>query len=222
MKRPLSFIMKILLGPLVLFLLIKSIEGRKNIRKKNNFILASNHQSYLDIIASSYVCLPKKFTFIGQVDKGKGFMGFLRNTLYSATEIIPLNRNNEASKKQVIDTAIKHLKEGYSLVIYPEGKRSLDGKVQEGKIGVARIFLQTGVPIIPMGISGAFELYPPKGKLKIKRNIKINVGEPLYFKKELEESKRYPLNSKEYKDLCIRITEKLMEEIKKLVYEENK
>ncbi|MDD4409944.1 MAG: lysophospholipid acyltransferase family protein [Candidatus Pacebacteria bacterium] len=222
MNRTVSFICKLILAPLLFMLLIKSVSGKKRMKKNNNFILASNHQSYLDILASGYVCLPRRFTFIGQVDKGKGLLGFLRNALYSAAEIIPLHRGEERSRKEAVEAAIRYLQEGYSLVIYPEGKRSLDGKVQEGKTGVARIFLQTGVPIIPMGINGAYELYPPKGKLNIKRNIEINIGDPLYFKEELEESKKYPIDSDEYKEICVRITGKVMEEIKKLVYEKDK
>lgn len=222
MNKIVSFICKLILAPLLLLLLIKSVKGREVVKKSKNFILASNHQSYLDVLASGYVCLPKEFTFIGQVDKGKGVIGFLRNTLYSAAEIIPLDRNSNTSKKAVIDTAVDYLKRGYSLAIYPEGRRSLDGQVKEGKTGIARIFLQTGVPIIPMGIDGAFELYPPKGKLTIKRNIRIRIGKPMYLKEEFEKGKNLSPESEEYKELCIDITEKVMEKIKELVYEEDK
>lgn len=222
MKKSLSFICKLILGPILLLFLIKKITGKKALRQKGNYILACNHQSYLDVLVSGYACLPKEFTFIGQVDKGKGFIGFLRNALYSAAEIIPLDRNNNNSKKEAVDKAIEYLKKGYSLVIYPEGKRSLDGKVQEGKTGVARIFLQTGVPIIPMGITGAFELFPPKGKLKIRRKVELRIGEPLFFKKEFEEAKKYTQDSEEYKEICISITMQVMEKIKELVYEKDK
>jgi 1-acyl-sn-glycerol-3-phosphate acyltransferase len=220
MKKIISVFCKIFIAPIVSLLLIKEVNGKENIAGRN-YIFAQNHQSYLDIVVSGYVCVPKKFTFIGQVDKGKGILGFLRNLLYGFGGVIPVNRKEDDSKAKAIELAIDHLKDGYSLIIYPEGKRSLDGKVHEGKIGIARLFLETGVPIIPMGINGAYEMYPPKGKLRIRREIVLNIGKPLSFEKELEEAKNLSSESEEYKMICISITEKVMEEIKKLVYEKD-
>jgi len=105
------------------------------------------------------------------------------------------------------------------LVIYPEGTRTRTGEVGNGKWGVAKFFLETGVPILPMGIKGAFELFPPGEKPKVKKNIRLNIGQPLFFKEEFEAAKEMNRNSKEYENICIKITEKVMEEIKKLTYE---
>lgn len=210
MNKLVSLILKIFLAPIVYILLIKKVKGKL---PKTNFILAPNHQSYIDIIVCGYLCVPRKFTFIGQIDKGSGLMGFLRDSVYFLAGVIPLNRKDENSKKQAFAKAIEALKKGYCLVIYPEGKRSETGEVQEGKWGVAKLFLETRVPIVPLGITGAFEVMPPKKeKLKIKRIIKLNIGEPLSFKEELE--------SKDYKETCVNITNKVMAEIKKLVYED--
>jgi 1-acyl-sn-glycerol-3-phosphate acyltransferase len=208
MNKPISTILKIFLAPIIYILLIKEIKGKL---PKNNFILAPNHQSYIDIIVCGYLCVPRKFTFIGQIDKGRGVIGFLRDSIYLLAGVIPLNRKDKNSKKQAFEKAVKALKNGYCLIIYPEGKRSETGEVQEGKWGVAKLFLETNVPIVPLGISGAFKVMPPKGKLNIKKIIKLNIGKPLLFEEELK--------SKEYKNTCINITDKVMAEIKKLVYE---
>jgi len=218
MNRIISIFSKIFLAPIVSILLIKEIRGKNNFPKRN-FILASNHQSYLDIVVSAYVCVPKRFTFIGQVDKGKGLLRFLRDFFYFFGGVIPLNRHSEDSKKEAVECAMDHLRNGYSLIIYPEGKRSVDGEIQKGKWGVAKLFLQTGVPIVPAGIVGAFELFPPKGKLKIKRNITMNIGKPMFFAEELEKAKGLDVDSDEYKEICIQITDRLMESIKQLTYE---
>ncbi|MCK9393563.1 MAG: lysophospholipid acyltransferase family protein [Candidatus Paceibacterota bacterium] len=218
MNKITSIFCKIFLAPIVSILLVKKIYGKNNFPKRN-FILASNHQSYLDIIVSAYVCVPKRFTFIGQVDKGKGLLRFLRDFFYFFGGVIPLNRFSEDSKKEAVDLAIDCLKRGYSLIIYPEGKRSIDGKINKGKWGVAKLFLQTGVPIVPASISGAFELFPPKGKLRIKRNVLMNIGKPMFFAEELEKVKGLDIDSDEYKRICIQITDKLMESIKQLAYE---
>ncbi|MDD5696458.1 MAG: lysophospholipid acyltransferase family protein [Candidatus Pacebacteria bacterium] len=218
MNKPLSILAKISLAPIVKAVLIKETKGWENL-PETNFILAPNHQSYLDIIACGYLCVPRRFTFIGQIDKGRGVTGFLRDLVYSLGGVIPLNRKDDDSKKQAFAKAVKAIKKGYSLVIYPEGKRSETGEVQRGKWGIAKLFLQTGVPIVPLGISGAFEVMPPHGKIKIKKMIKLNVGKPVFFKDALEKAKGLDPESEGYKNICIDITDKVMEEIKKLVYE---
>ncbi len=218
MIRPVSIFSKIFIAPLVSLLFIRKVKGKM---PSTNFILAPNHQSYLDIIVCGYLCVPRRFTFIGQVDKGKGFWGFLRSFFYFLGGVIPLNRKDDNSKKEAFATAVKYLKSGYSLVIYPEGTRSKTGEIQEGKWGVAKLYLETGVPILPLGIKRAIEVLPPSGKINIKRIVELNIGKPLRFEEEFEKAKLLSKNSEGYKDICIVITNRVMEEIKKLVYEKD-
>ncbi|MCD6094558.1 1-acyl-sn-glycerol-3-phosphate acyltransferase [bacterium] len=212
MNRAVSWFCNIFIKPIVYFLFIQKVKGKENIPKKN-FILASNHQSHLDWIADGYICVPRRFRFIGQVDRYSGLLGIARDILYFITGTIRLNRKSEVSKKKVIEEAINSLKNGDILILYPEGTRSRTGEMGKGKWGVARFFLETGVPILPVGIKGTFELLPPGGKLKIKRIVKINIGKPLFFKKEFEEAKKIDKDSKRYKEILQTITNRLMEEI---------
>jgi 1-acyl-sn-glycerol-3-phosphate acyltransferase len=215
MNKIVSTFFYIFLAPLLKLIFIKSIKGKENI-PDSNFILVSNHQSYFDIAASGIVCVPRKFTFIGQIDGHKGFARAVVEFFYFIGEVIHLNRNSEESKKQVTKEAIEMIKKGYILCLYPEGKRSTTGEIQKGKWGVAKIFLETGVPILPLGIKGAFELFPPKQKMKIKKIIDLNIGKTLYFKEEFEKAKNINRDSKEYEEICISITDKIMEKIKEL------
>jgi len=219
MNRFLSTILRITLAPLVGTIFIKEVRGLDNFPERN-VILASNHQSYLDILLCGYVCVPRRYTHIGQIDRENKGWSKIRDLLYFLGEVIPVNRKDENSKKQAFSKAVEFLKKGYSLVIYPEGTRTRTGEVGEGKWGVAKFFLETGVPILPMGIKGAFELFPPGEKPKIKKNIRLNIGKPLFFKGEFEKAKNLSRESKEYEGVCIDITKKVMEEIKKLVYED--
>jgi len=212
MNRAVSWFCNIFIKPIVYLLFIQKVEGKENIPKKN-FILASNHQSHLDWIADGYICVPRRFRFIGQVDRYSGLLGMARDVLYFITGTIRLNRKSEVSKKKVIEEAINSLKNGDILILYPEGTRSRTGEMGKGKWGVARFFLETGVPILPVGIKGTFELLPPGGKLKIKRIVRINIGRPLFFKKEFEEAKKIDKDSKRYKEILQTITNRLMEEI---------
>jgi 1-acyl-sn-glycerol-3-phosphate acyltransferase len=207
-----SFLSKYTLAPLISLLFIKELKGIDNL-PQGNFILASNHQSYLDIAFCGYVCVPRKFTFIGQVDRKESW-NFLRSLIYAIGEVVPVNRKDKDSRSQAFSQAIEMIKRGYCLNIYPEGTRSKTGEIQEGRWGAAKLFLETGVPVVPMGISGAFEIFPPGKGLKIKKVVKLNIGKPMVFKEE-----KAGVDSEEYKTACISITGKIMEEIKNLVYE---
>jgi len=216
MNRIFSWFCKIFLKPIVDRLLIKRVQGLENI-PRGNFILVSNHLSYLDIIVDSYLCVPRKFHFIGQIDGWKGIMKWLIRALYFLFGVIPLDRESEESRENTIKEAVKVLKKGNVLILYPEGRRSTNGQIQKGKLGTAKIFLKTGVPILPTAIKGTFELLPPHGKLKIKRIVEINVGRPLFFKEEFALAQNLNENSKEYQQILQNITDKVMEEISKLI-----
>jgi 1-acyl-sn-glycerol-3-phosphate acyltransferase len=211
-----SWLNSIFFIPLFNFLLIKEVKGLENV-PEGNFILASNHQSYLDIFIDGGLCVPRRFHFIGRVDSWKGIAGFFIKLYYLMAGVIPLNRVDEESKKTTIQKAIEVLRKGEILIIYPEGTRSKDGKLQEGKLGIAKILLKTGAPILPVGIKGTFKLMPPHGKLKIKKLVKVNIGKPLFFKEELEKAGGLNENSEEYSQLLRRITGAIMREINNLI-----
>jgi len=212
MNRLVSWFCKIFFAPIVKFLIIKEVRGLENIPKKN-FILAANHQSHLDELATGYICVPRRFHFIGQTDQYTGLTKLILYIIYFIGGVIRLNRKREASKKRVVKEAIEFLNKGDCLIVYPEGTRTRTGQIGRGKHGVAVIFLGTGKPIIPVGIKGTFELLPPKGKLKLKRIVEINIGKPLYFKEEYEKAKNMDKDSREYKALLQRITNTMMDKI---------
>ncbi|MCP6718573.1 MAG: 1-acyl-sn-glycerol-3-phosphate acyltransferase [Patescibacteria group bacterium] len=215
MNRLVSWICKIFFEPIVKFLFIKEIKGWENIPKKN-FILVSNHQSHLDWMVQGYVCVPRRFHFIGQTDQYTGLFKILLYITYFIAGVIGINRKKIESKRKAMEQAIEFLKKGDSLIIYPEGGRSYDGKIKKGKHGVARIFLKTGTPILPMAVKGTFELLPPKSKPKIstiRRIIEFNIGKPLYFEKEYEQAKKLNEGSEQYRLLLSKITDIMMEKI---------
>lgn len=217
MGKILSWFCYIFLKPIVNLIWIKKVEGLENIPKQN-FILTSNHQSHLDQVINGYLCVPRRFTYLGQIDKYTGFEGFLRNFLYKIAGVIPIHRYDEESKKRALKECVKRLKKGEILIMYPEGTRTKDGKLQEFKIGVAKIHLKSEAPILPVAIKGNFEIVPV-GKVfpKFKKIVEIRVGKPLFFKEEIERAKNLDCNSQEYKEICQKITQKLREEIERLL-----
>ncbi|MGB9598659.1 MAG: lysophospholipid acyltransferase family protein [Minisyncoccales bacterium] len=205
--------------PIFLRFFLKEIKGLENV-PKGNFILACNHQSHLDELCAGAVAVfthHYNFHFIGQTDRYRGFVKFLMYLIYFLTGTLMVNRRNEESKKKLIEKAVEVVRRGKVLIIYPEGTRSRDGKLHSLKCGLAKIFLRTGVPILPVAIHGTFDLMPAGRILpKFKRIIKIKVGQALYFKDELKEAKRYSLESREYENLIEKITQEIEKKIKEL------
>jgi len=223
MNKFLGLLCKIFLKKPIDFLFLKEIRGLKNVPKEN-FILAANHQSHLDQIFTAYVALARylhHFHMLGQVDRynERILTKFLRDFIYFLCGVIPVDRRDPESRKKALEEGVKALKKGHVLIIYPEGTRTRlgEGKMGEAKPGVGKLHLLTSVPILPVAIKGTFELMPP-GKVfpKMKKKIKINVGKPMIFKEEIEKAKNLDCKSEEFQKMANEISQKVMEEIKRL------
>lgn len=197
--------------------LIKEIRGKENFSKKRNYILASNHVSHLDWLIGCYLCVPRKYTFIGQVDKIKGIAGALRDLMYWTGETIRVNRNDSASRVRAAAKAVEFIKKGYNLFMFPEGTRSRDGLLKTFKRGVGKIYLQTGAPILPVAMIGTYEMMPPGGKAKLNRSARVIVGKPLEFPEQLAAAKNLAADSPEYFRLCEEIAKKAEDEVRALL-----
>ena len=72
------------------------------------------------------------------------------------------------------------LQAGWSTALYPEGTRSLDGRLYKGRTGVAFLALQTGAPVIPVGLVGTNEIMPVGAKFpRLRPRVTVRFGEPL-------------------------------------------
>jgi len=155
------------------------IEGIENIPKKGAVIIASNHVSYLDpavLVAS----LNRKIYFIAKKEVFKNtFVSFILKKM----NVFSVDRENVdiAAFKKTINI----LREEKILGIFPEGTRSSNGELQELKLGVVKIAMKTGVPILPVGISGTHKIYPRGKKFPtlFKNKIIAKYGALQYFNK---------------------------------------
>lgn len=152
------------------------------------FILAANHVSYLDPIVLGVV-VKRPINFIAKKEVYDiPFVNFIMKKI----GVIPIDRNsiNPVSIKK----SLTLLKDNHILGIFPEGTRSPDGKLLELNKGMVKIALQVSVPIIPVGLSGTFEIYPPEAKFPafFKRHcIYVNFGKPYYLDKNRRKDTEY-------------------------------
>ena len=175
-----------------LWLLLKvfwrmEIIGIENIPESGGLIIASNHVSYLDpaVLAASS---KRKIYFITKKEVFKnGFVSFILKNL-NAVSVDRENADILAFKK-----AINILREEKVLGIFPEGKRSSNGDLQELKLGAIRIAMKTGVPILPVGIIGTHKIYPRGIKFPIlfKHKIIVKYGAPQYLNQLKSRDKIY-------------------------------
>ena len=185
---------------------IKKVKGLENAPKDGNFIVAANHESYLDhlfVVCTLVNYLNKKVHFLS---KKEHFNNPLKAAWHRYAGAIPLDR--QAGGKEALKWAIKALKNGKIIAIHPEGTRTLTGRLLRGKTGIARLVLTAHVPVLPLGIIGTFKILP-KGRHipKFKRGS-INIGKLMYFDKYY--------NKKINKKILREVTDKIMKEIARL------
>ena len=156
----------ILMGPLLTFLGRPKVEGLEYVPPSGPVILASNHLAVADSFFLPLV-VRRRITFLAKAEyfTGKGVKGRLTKWFYSVSGQVPIDRTNADSAQAALDAAQRILGEGKLLGMYPEGTRSPDGRLYKGKSGLARLALETGVPVIPVAMIGTDVVNPPGSKM---------------------------------------------------------
>jgi 1-acyl-sn-glycerol-3-phosphate acyltransferase len=173
------FLKFVAIGPPVHAVFRPRAEGTENIPTTGAAILASNHLSAADWIFMPLL-LKRRVTFLAKAEyfTGKGVKGFLQRVFFAGSGQVPIDRTNASAAEDAIQTGLRILREGKLLGIYPEGTRSPDGRLYRGKIGVARMALETGVPVVPVAMVYSHR-HLPFGK-KMTR-VRVRYGRPLDF-----------------------------------------
>ncbi len=153
------------------------VYGRKKINPDETYVMVSNHQSGADIIV--LFLLWKHFKWVAK--KSLFLYPFIGWNMW-LNHYIALERGKGSSMRKMMTAAAKTLKEKNSVMIFPEGTRSPDGKIQSFKTGAFHLALENRRPILPIAISGTSKAIP-KGGLLIDRNyyIRATVLDPLPY-----------------------------------------
>ncbi|MCP4162542.1 MAG: 1-acyl-sn-glycerol-3-phosphate acyltransferase [Deltaproteobacteria bacterium] len=145
------------------------IEGRENIRKEATYMVISNHQSQIDILAYFAVFFHFKW-----VSKASVFNLPLIGWNMVLNRYIKLKRGDAESIKQMLIDSERAIDEGNSVFMFPEGTRSYDGIVKPFKHGAFTIAQKKQIPILPLAISGTIDMMP-KNSIAYSGNHRIHI-----------------------------------------------
>lgn len=176
------WILKAILTPILRLLFRPWVEGLENVPEAGPAIFASNHLSFSDSIFLPLM-VPRRITFLAKSDyfTGRSFKGRLTAFFFRGVGQVPVDRSGGSASEAALRTGLRILGGGQLLGIYPEGTRSPDGRLYRGKTGVARMALESGVPVIPVAMINTFEVQP-SGKVMPKiQPVGVRIGAPMDF-----------------------------------------
>jgi len=178
-----NLITKLVLKPLAKAVYRPVIEGLEHVPRKGGVILASNHLSFIDSVVIPLTA-PRPVYFLAKAEyfTGTGIKGAISRAFFtSVINAIPVDRGNHRSATASLEQALEILQAGKAFGIYPEGTRSLDGRLYRGKTGVAWLALTAEVPVVPVALEGPAEILPVGRRLPRIRKVTVRFGEPLHF-----------------------------------------
>jgi 1-acyl-sn-glycerol-3-phosphate acyltransferase len=172
----------LVLGPILLRVFRPWLKGVENVPVSGAAILASNHLSFIDSVFLPLV-LRRPVVFLAKSEyfTGRGFKGWLVRQFFLASGQLPIDRSGGKASEDALFTGINLLAEGKLLGIYPEGTRSPDGRMYRGRTGIARMALESGVPVIPVAMIDTEKVMPIGVKIPKVQRIGVVFGSPLDF-----------------------------------------
>lgn len=180
--------------PLAWLALRPSVHGAQFVPEVGPVILASNHLSFVDSVVIPLV-LPRRVTFLAKAEyfEGSGISGWLSRRFFLAMGHVPVQRGHGRAAWEAVRVAQQILADGGALTIYPEGTRSLDGRLYRGRTGVARLTLLTGAPVVPVALAGTERVQPVGSRIPRPHPVTVRFGAPLEFSRYAGREPRVPL-----------------------------
>ncbi|WP_436408264.1 lysophospholipid acyltransferase family protein [Agromyces zhanjiangensis] len=168
------------LRPLVRMIYRPTITGAEHVPRTGPVILASNHLSFVDSIVIP-LAAPRPVQFLAKSHyfTGTGLKGWLSRTFFTAIGAVSVERGAGAQAQAALDQGRRILDAGSAFALYPEGTRSLDGRLYRGRTGIAWLALTTGAVVVPVGLIGTQEIQPVGSSVPRVRPVTVRFGEPL-------------------------------------------
>lgn len=152
-----------------------SIHGRQNIPRKGAFLLACNHASFLDPPMVGQA-VPQEICYLARKTL---FRNPIMGALLRSWRSIPLDRDE--SDVGAIRAILNALKDGQAVMLFPEGTRSRDGKLQPAKPGIGFLVAKANVAVVPARIWGSFEAMGRGKRWPRPLKLRVRFGPPLRF-----------------------------------------
>nr|WP_221585728.1 lysophospholipid acyltransferase family protein [Microbacterium sp. G2-8] len=173
---------RIALGPIARAVYRPRVEGKELIPADGPVIFASNHLSFIDSIAIPIAAAPRAVHFLAKSEyfTGTGIKGWFSRTFFTAVGAMPVDRGAGQAAMEALDQQKRILESGAAVALHPEGTRSRDGRLYKGRTGVAYLALETGAPVVPIGLIGTDKVMPVGQKLpSLRQRVDVKFGAPL-------------------------------------------
>jgi 1-acyl-sn-glycerol-3-phosphate acyltransferase len=173
-------IQRLLLLPFTEAMVHPQVEGREWVKElKRPAIFAANHSSHADVslILYSLTDQARDRTVVAAAADYWFKHRFLGNVVSLFLNTFPFSRTGGAQAQ--LHSSSQLLKSGWNLVLFPEGSRSPDGRIQEFKPGVGFLAKETGTPVVPLHIQGAFQVMPRHQRLPVPGKVRVRIGKPM-------------------------------------------
>lgn len=171
-------------------------------------ILAGNHASFVDppLIGSS---VHREINYLARESL---FRFPVFGTVLRSWNCVPVDRDGggAAGLKAILDRLLK----GGAIILFPEGTRTRDGKLQSARSGIGLTVIKSTAPVVPVRTFGTFEAYGPHLKLPRPKRLFVKFGKPVQFEKLRAEAKT--CDKPRLKQIYQQVADELMEEIAKL------
>ena len=172
---------RFVVAPLARMVYRPRVEGKANVPRSGPIIFASNHLSFIDSIAIP-VAAPRPVHFLAKSSyfEGTGASGWFAREFFTAIGAVPVQRGAGQAALDALDQQRQLLAAGNAVALYPEGTRSLDGRLYKGRTGVAFLALQSGAPVVPVGLIGTDRVMPVGARFpSLRERVTVKFGEPL-------------------------------------------
>jgi 1-acyl-sn-glycerol-3-phosphate acyltransferase len=152
-----------------------AVQGGERIDWDRPLVVMANHQSYFDIPVL-YAALPRTF---GMLAKQELFRFPVFRSAMNGMRCVPIDRGNRRQSFESLRSAAQQVRAGSSIVVFPEGTRSPDGRIRSLKKGPFYLVEMAEVPIVPVGIKGTRDALAKDGVLVHPAEVVVSIGEPL-------------------------------------------
>jgi len=151
-----------------------TVIGRENI-PPGVCMFAANHTSNAD--APAIVgAIPRRVAIFGR----KSLFDIpVVGTAFRLAKFVPVDRENRDAALASVKQAVGYMKEGFSFLVYPEGTRSPDGRLQRFKKGTFAIAIEAGIQIVPVACAGAHRIMPKKSLIVRPGKVTVRFGKPI-------------------------------------------